>query len=114
MVSSRAPAFLKLTMNPRTFDCYLANGDVDVVDRAETVVAGSAAHLVHARLVDHGVHADGRLGPSNVRTMMSSRWPRRLDHRVNRHDTGCTGWLTGRRLMMAGRDLLNGIKKRFP
>ena len=54
-------------MTRAMFDCFWPIGDINVVNRAEILVAGGFGGLVDARLIDHRVHADGGLAGANGR-----------------------------------------------
>src|SRR5262249_11256702 len=91
----------------------LANRHVDAVDRTEILVAGSFSGFVDARLIDHRVHADGRLASRTVTNDQLALTAADRDHRVDGHDAGLHRLAHGFALDDAGRNFFDGIESAF-
>jgi hypothetical protein len=105
--------FFQNADDARDVRLLLADGDVNVVNRAEILVAGGFGGLVDARLIDHRVHADGGLARGTVADDEFALAAANRNHRVNRHDAGLHRLADGPALDDAGRDFFDGIKSGF-
>ena len=88
----------------------LADGDVNVVNRAKVLCRRTRGRLVDARLIDHRVHADGRLARRTVADDQLALAAANRNHRVNRHDAGLHRLADGFAPDDAGRDFFHRIK----
>ena len=91
----------------------LADGHVNVIDRAEAGVTGGFGGLVDARLIDHGVHANRGLAGGTVANDQFALTAADRDHRVDGHDAGLHGLAHTAALDDAGGDFFNGIESGF-
>ena len=67
---------------------FLADGDVNAIQRAIILVSGLLRREVDAAPVDDGVDADGRLARRTVADDQFALAAADRNHRVNRHDAG--------------------------
>jgi hypothetical protein len=109
MVYSSAPAASRAEMVRTTFDCLLADRDVDRVNRAEVLVAGSEADLVDAALIDDGVDADGGLAGAAITDDELALAAADRDHGINGHDAGEEWLVDGLADHDAGGDFLDRV-----
>src|ERR1035437_5275985 len=91
----------------------LPNRDVDVVNRTEIFFASSFGSFIDARLIDHRVHADGRLAGRTVTDDRFALTTTNRNHRVNRHDARLQRLADRFAPDDAGRNFLDGIKCGF-
>ncbi len=80
--------WLQFGDDPRDVRLLLTDRHVDIVKRTIILVARGFRRLVAARLIDHRVHADGRLPGRTVANDQLALSPPNRDHRVNGHDAG--------------------------
>ena len=112
-VRHRACLF-QLGDDARDVRLLLADGDVNVVERAVSPCRRtSSRRLVHARLVDHRVHADGGLAGRTVADDQFALAAANRNHRVNGHDAGLHRLADGFAPDDAGRDFFHRIKRGF-
>src|SRR6266576_3826810 len=88
---------------------FLADRDIDAVQRTVRLVAGRFSRFVEPGLVDDRVYADGRLAGRAVADDQFPLAAADRDHRINRHDAGLHRLVNRPAAGDARSDLLNRI-----
>ena len=88
---------------------FLANGDVNAIQRPIIFVAGSFRGFVQARLADDGVHAESGFASRTVADDQFALAAPDWNHGVHSHDAGLDGLADGFASDNAGGDFLDRI-----
>src|SRR5207302_5144976 len=90
---------------------FLADRDIDAIERAVVFVTGGFRRFVESGLADNGVHTDGGLAGRAVTNDQFALAAANRDHGIHRHDAGLHRLADGLALDDAGGDFFHRISE---